>query len=171
MKDENLIGNARKATDFLGNTYEYECMGCSIEKGEIIPSGGIIYKDEYFILAQDPEIPIDGFIIINSRRHINSFVEMTENERNSFIELLYKSEKAIKELNIAEKVTIVQEERSKHLHVWIFPHHDWMNEKFGKGISYLRDICAYAQEYATQDDKDKILNDVNRIREYIDEIK
>lgn len=171
MKDENLIVNARKMTDFLGNTYEYECMGCSIEKGEIIPPGGIIYKDEYFILAQDPEIPIDGFIIINSRRHINSFTEMTKEERNSFVELLYKSEKAIKDLNIAEKVTIVQEERSKHLHVWIFPHNDWMNEKFGKGISYLRDICAYAQEHATKDDKDKILYDVNRIREYIDEIK
>lgn len=167
MKDENLIGNAKKMVDFLGNTYEYECMGCSIEKGEIVPPGGIIYEDEYFILAQDPEIPIEGFIIINTKRHINSFAEMNEKERINFIELLHKSVKAIKELNIADKVTIVQEERSKHLHVWIFPHHEWMDERFGKGVSYLRDICAYAQENASDIDKKKILKIANQIREYM----
>lgn len=167
MKDENLIDNVKKAIDFLGNTYEYKCMGCSIEKGEIVPPGGIIYEDEYFILAQDPEIPIDGFIIINTKRHINSFAEMNEKERINFIELLHKSVKAIKELNIADNVTIVQEERSKHLHVWIFPHHEWMNVRFGKGISYLRDICAYAKENATEEDKVYVLNDVDRIRKYL----
>ena len=42
-----------------------------------------------------------------------------------------------------------------------------MTQKFGKGITYIRDICHYARENATDDDKKEILNTVEKVREYI----
>lgn len=69
------------------------------------------------------------------------------------MELINKTIMYLKELKVVEEVTIVQEERSKHLHVWVFPYNSWMDEKFGKGVSYLRDICKYVKENVSEDDK------------------
>ena len=70
MNDNNFAGNAKKAIDFLGNEWIYECMGCSIAKGEIKIPGGTIYEGKHTILGADPEIPIPGFLIVNVKRHI-----------------------------------------------------------------------------------------------------
>lgn len=108
-------------------------------------------------MGADPEIPISGFLIVNCKRHVNSFSELTREERNEISDVIVIAERALKELGVAEKVTLVQEERSKHLHIWIFPTHYWMIEKFGKGIQYFRDISEYAQKNVTEDDIKEIL--------------
>ncbi len=77
------------------------------------------------------------------------------------------AEKAIKDLNIAETVTLVQEERSKHFHIWIFPNQEWMKEKFGFGLQYMRDINSYARENATAEDTEKVIETIEQIREYM----
>lgn len=169
MKDENLIGCAKKATDFLGNHYKYDCMGCSMTKGEIVPPGGFVYETEYFLVGQDPEIPIEGFLVINSKRHVNSLTQLSDIERHQLVELLNIGISAIKSLKITTEVTLVQEERSKHFHVWIFPNQPWMLEKFGKGVSYLRDISAYAQENSNKEGISNILNSIEKIRKYYNE--
>lgn len=56
--------------DFLGNQWDCDCLGCSIGNGSIIPPGGIIKTTNHFVLHQDPEIPIHGFLIVASRDHI-----------------------------------------------------------------------------------------------------
>ena len=48
--------------------------------------------------------------------------------------------------------------------MWIFPNQDWMIEKFGKGISYLREICKYAQENATEEDIVEIMDTIELIK-------
>ena len=35
MKDENFAGNSKTAIDFLGNKWNYECMGCAISNKQI----------------------------------------------------------------------------------------------------------------------------------------
>jgi len=30
MKDINLVGNAHKAIDFLGNSWRFDCIGCAM---------------------------------------------------------------------------------------------------------------------------------------------
>lgn len=82
------------------------------------------------------------------------------------IELIYMAVKALKDLKITDEVTIIQEERSKHFHVWIFPNHQWMNEKFGKGITYLREISSYVQKNIKQEEVEKILKTVERLKKY-----
>lgn len=100
---------------------------------------GFIYEGKHTILGADPEIPIPGFLIVNCKRHVNSFSELTKKER------------------------------SKHLHIWIFPTHNWMIEKFVKGIKYFRDISEYVQKNVTEDNVKEVLDAIDRVRNYIKE--
>lgn len=146
-----------------------KCTGCSVVNGELVPIGGIIYETENFVLAQDAEVPISGFLIIQSKKHTNSIKNFNKEERTELSELIYKTRMALEELDICKEVTIVQEERSKHFHIWLFPLYDWMKEKFGKGIKYLRDINDYAIKNATDKDKEDVLNTVEKIKKYFKE--
>ena len=153
--------------DILGNEIKSECVGCAIVRGEVKLPGGIIYDGESIILAADPEIPIPGFLIIKSKRHIQSFAELTVDERAEIGNTIAIAERAIKDLKIAETVTLVQEERSKHFHIWIFPNQEWMLEKFGYGLQYLREINAYARENASDEDVIRVIKVAEEIKEYM----
>ena len=169
MNDNNLAGNARSSIDFLGNKWEYNCMGCAIAKNEVALPGGIVYEGNYSILGADPEIPIPGFLVVSSKRHVNSFSELNKEERYEFIDIISLAEKAMRELKITEEITLVQEERSKHLHVWIFPNYPWMKEKFGKGITYLREISEFAQNNVNENGINEILSVIEKIKKYFEE--
>lgn len=169
MNIDNIISsNLNNVTDFLGNTWYFDCMGCAMGDNKIDIPGGIIYDAKDVYVCQDPAIPIDGFLTINIRRHVKSIIDLTEEERKLIDKILVMSIKALKELEIANEVTIVQEERAPHFHIWIFPNHDWMNEKFEKGTQYYRNIMMYAKDNATENDKKKILDSVNKLREYFE---
>ena len=166
MNDNNFAGNSKSAVDFLGNEWKYDCMGCAISRGDVKIPGGIIYEGNYTILGADPEIPIPGFLIVNVKKHVNSFSELNKEERNEIGNVIAYAEKALKELDIVQEVTLVQEERSKHIHIWIFPNYSWMTEKFGKGITHLREISEYAQKNSNEENINKILNVIEKIRQY-----
>ena len=143
-----------------------KCTGCSVVNGELIPVGGVIYETKNFVLAQDAEVPLKGFLIIQSKKHTNSIKEFNKEERYELSELIYKTRMALEELKICEEVTIVQEERSKHFHIWLFPYYDWMKDKFGKGIKYLRDINEYLINNATEKDRQEVLETVEKLKQY-----
>lgn len=165
MKDENFAGNTKSATDFLGNEWHFSCMGCAIANGGIQVPGSLVYDGNATVLAADPEIPIPGFLVVNTKRHVRSLSELNREERHELADVIACAEKALKTLDISE-VTLVQEERSSHLHFWIFPNYAWMNEKYGKGIAYLRDISAYAKESATEENKREVLEVIEKVRDY-----
>lgn len=148
-------------SDIINN----KCTGCSVSKGEI---GTIIYETNTFVLNQDPEVPLKGFLVITSKKHVNSFIDYNENEREELLELLFKARKALKDLNICKEVTIVQEERSQHFHIWLFPYFDWMQEKFGKGVKYLRDINEYVVKNATDKQKRDVLDSIEKLKKYFE---
>lgn len=170
MNDNRLSGLSRSCVDILGNTWNYDCMGCSIRDKEIVPPGDLIYDGKHCVLASDPEIPIPGFLIVNAKKHIKSFSDLDQEARYEISDVIYKAEVALKKLNVCSEFTIVQEERSRHLHIWIFPNYEWMSEKFGKGISYLRDISSYAKENATKEDVEKVLKVVEEVRKIFKEL-
>ena len=169
LNDANFAGNSRSTIDFLKNKWCFDCMGCAISHGHIKIPGGIIFEGKHTLLGADPEIPIPGFLIVNTKRHINSFSELNKEEQNEIGNVIVYAEKALKELNIVKEITLVQEERSKHLHIWIFPTHSWMTEKFGKGIQYLRDIAEYAKNNANEDDIIEVLNVIEKVKKYFDQ--
>lgn len=143
-----------------------KCTGCSVANGELPLIGGIIYETENFILVQDPEVLIKGFLIIQSKKHLRKIIDFNEIEQSELIKLINISRTALEELNICNEVTIVQEERSKHFYIWLFPYYEWMQEKFGKGIKYLRDINEYAIKNATEKEKQEILKTVESLKKY-----
>lgn len=161
------MGKVRSVKDFCGNEWNVECIGCAIANGDMQIPGGVIYDGKGVVLGADPEIPIPGFLIVTAKRHINSLSECTKEEREEITEVLCAAENAIKELGIAEKITIVQEETSSHFHIWIFPWHDWMIEKFGKDISYLRDIAKYAKENASEEERNNVIETVELVKKYL----
>lgn len=165
--EKNMQGEAMNRKDILGNEIKSECVGCAIVRGEVNLPGGIIYDGESIILAADPEIPIPGFLIITSKRHIQSFAELTVDERAEIGNTIAIAERAIKDLKIAETVTLVQEERSKHFHIWIFPNQEWMLEKYGYGLQYLRDINAFAKDNASDADIENVIRTAEEIKKYI----
>lgn len=144
------------------------CYGCDIVSGKIRIPGGIIHDGRSAILAADPQIPIPGFLIITGKRHIRSFSELTKEERSEIGDILSCAEKALKELHIADEITLVQEERSLHFHIWIFPVHPWIRDQFGSGIQYLRDISQYAIAHADENVRNKVADTAAEIRSYFD---
>ena len=142
---------------------EKQCIGCKIANEA---SNFIIYETENFVLLQDPEVQLKGFLIVQAKKHVNSLINFNEEEQIELIKLTNKARLALKELNICQEVTIVQEERSKHFHIWLFPYYEWMQEKFGKGIKYLRDINEYVIQNAKEEDKKEVLDVVQKLKEY-----
>lgn len=169
MNNDNFVGNTKSATDILGNVWNYDCMGCAINRGDLIPPGGIIYEGKYVILTADTEVPIPGFLIINIKRHVNSFSELEKEERIEVVNLLTHAEKAIKKLGIGKYVFVIQEETSSHLHIWIFPYSDEMKKKYGKDSSHLREIMKECIKNSNDDTIKEVLDVVERVKIYFKE--
>ena len=133
------------------------CMGCEIVNENLKPFCGILYRNENFVITQDFELPINGFIIISTIRHISKFNELTENEQTDLTKLINKTLTILEENNIAEEYNIVLEEKDCHFHVWLMPRHKWMNEKFSKIIKNIQPIMDYAkQNLRTEDNFNQI---------------
>jgi diadenosine tetraphosphate (Ap4A) HIT family hydrolase len=137
-----------KSKDFLGHEWNIDCMGCAIADQSMSVLGGFIYKSQHFCIHQDPLIPLPGFLVIASLRHIRSISEMDDAEYQEFASLVRVAHQAIKQVTQIEHLTIVQEESSIHFHLWFFP---WMEEviqKYGPpSLTKIREIMA---EYKKQ---------------------
>ena len=137
-----------KTRDFLGNTWGYDCLGCAIARQELALPGGFIRRTSHFCLHQDPLIPLPGFLVIASLRHIHSISDMTESEYGEFSALVRDTPAAIKKSTRVEFLTLVQEEHSVHFHLWFFP---WLPEIIRKyGEPSLTTIRAIMGDYSRQ---------------------
>lgn len=159
-----------KFKDISNKPWECACIGCAIGTNNVIPPGGIILSTTNFVLHEDPEIPIEGFLIIASKSHIKSIAELTPEESTELFNLVYNARIAQKKILGINEVTIIQEERSGHFHMWLLPRYDWMTEKFGNSLSNIRDITNYSREnLKTKDNVEKILNSVNKLKDYFNQ--
>lgn len=134
------------STDFLGNTWPSKCMGCTINSNEIIVPGGIICKTRYYSVLQDPFVPLSGFLVINSHRHIQCITEMTKEEYEEYSSLFLITKIVLRKIYPETKFTVIQEDSSQHYHTWFFP---WNPEVISdhKCKPYLSDIRKIMSEY------------------------
>ena len=133
--------------DFLGKEWKLKCMGCDIAGNSMIVPGGIIKEDKYFIVHQDPLIPLPGFIVIASKRHFKSIDQMNSMEYKSFVRLLLCTQIAIKQALKTKYLTIVQEESSIHFHLWFFPWSNDVIKLFGEpSLASIREIMKKLKE-------------------------
>ena len=126
--------------DFMNNEWSGKCIGCCIGSGEIIPPGGIIAETKNFVLHQDPEVPVKGFLIIESKKHIKSISQLTLEKSMELFDLVYSARLAMKNITDIKEVTIIQEERSAHFHLWLLPRYEWMTNKFTNSLSSIREM-------------------------------
>ena len=155
-----------KTKDFLGNDWDTDCMGCAIADGSKSVPGGILRRTQYFAVYQDPLIPLPGFMVIPSQRHIRSISEMSDSEYNELSHLIKTTHHAIKEVTKIEHLTIIQEERSIHFHLWFFPWTENVIDKYGApSLSKIRDIMANVRKQAIGADEWKELEkSINEIK-------
>lgn len=148
-----------KSKDFLGHEWDIDCMGCAIADQSMSVPGGFIYKSNNFCVHQDPLIPLPGFLVIASVRHIRSIVEMNDAEYQEFASLVRVTHQAIKQVTQIEHLTFVQEESSIHFHLWFFP---WTKEVIGKygppTLTKIREIMAEYRKQAIDEARWVMLN-------------
>jgi diadenosine tetraphosphate (Ap4A) HIT family hydrolase len=154
-------------TNYQGVNKKISCLGCDRENGKI--NLGDIVKSKYFDAHQDYEIPIPGFIIISSRRHILSVDQFTKREQVDFIKFFIKIRKALRKVLKIKVVYLIQEEdTSHHFHLWILPRYSWMGKKFGQKIESVRPIMLYAKKnFATKKDLIKVNKSVIKLKKIL----
>ena len=152
-----------KVIDILEKEIEFECMGCDIANHKLIPPGGYVYEDDFINVSAYTEIPITGFKILSTNKHIKSLTEMSEIERINIMKILNKTISAIKKANIAKEVLLIQQEKSNHFHIWIVPIHNWMS-KFGKDVKNIKEIIDYSKQNFNYSEKKKLLQAIEDIK-------
>jgi diadenosine tetraphosphate (Ap4A) HIT family hydrolase len=155
-----------KTKDFLGKEWEISCMGCAIADQSMLTPGGIIHKTQHFCVHQDPLIPLPGFLVVASLRHIQSISDMHESEYEEFSSLIRAAHRAIKEATDIEHLTIVQEENSIHFHLWFFPWTPGVIERYGQpSLTKIREImAAYRQQIIGEEEWKKLKISIEMIK-------
>ncbi len=149
-----------------------ECLSCAIDSGEYKVPCGMIYKSEHFCVNQDCEIPIPGFIIISSNRHIKSIDQFTEEEQKEFMSLIVRLRKGMREVLNINQVNIIvaelPERKDEHFHLWLYPVTKEALDKFGTGIKAVKPMMIYAKENWKTPEKIKTVEDyAEKLRNYI----
>ena len=134
----------------------------------------MIAESEYFVAEQDYEIPIPGFVILVSKRHLQSVDEFSEEEQQEFIKFLCRLRKTMREALDIDHVYIVQEEdtTTSHFHVWLFPRYSWMEKKFGSKIQSIKPIMEYAiDNMKSEDNLIKIDKTTQKLKQFFSNIE
>lgn len=158
-----------KTKDFLGQEWDIECMGCAIRDQSMTVPGGFVKKTQHFCVHQDPLIPLPGFLVIASTRHIQSIVEMDSIEYDEFAKLIRDVHKAIKKVARVEYLTLVQEESSAHFHLWFFPWTQEVIDQYGNpSLTKIREIMAeYKMHSINELEWEKLENSITDIRKQV----
>ncbi len=145
------------------------CVGCALQSGEFKGFGELIASTQYFEVRQDCYLLIPGFMVISSKRHVQSIDDFTQEERHDFIDFVYKIRRHMREILNIDTVYLIQEEDSKHFHLWVFPRYEWMEEKFGTGIRSVKPIMQWAQEHLdTTDNLNQVLDFIKQLKQSLE---
>lgn len=158
----------RNVMDIKDRTKKIVCLGCAIQKGKVKTIGGIIATSRYFTAHQDYEIPIPGFIILDSKRHLLSVDNFTEAEQQDFIKFLCRLRRGMRKVLKVSTVYLIQEEKDfEHFHLWIFPRYPWMEKRFGRKIQSVQPTMEYAREnLKTASNLKKIDNATQKLKQF-----
>ncbi len=154
-----MINYANEEITFSG------CPGCSYAKHEFKLPCGMAYENEKFTLSQDWELPIEGFLIVSPKKHIEKLSELTDDERNEMFDIVNKTIKILRENDVCDRFEIIFEEKeNRHLHVWIMPRHEWMCDLVDDIIGNIGTILEYAKNNFRSKD---VYENINRITKIV----
>ncbi|WP_371364520.1 hypothetical protein SRRS_52020 [Sporomusa rhizae] len=141
------------------------CLTCSIVNAELLPTGGIIYKDDYIVLHHCIDINIPGYLIISPLRHVESFSDLNQTEILQMGTIMKLAVTALEQVDGVEKVYIANfGEETTHFHMHIFPRYKWMLNQSAQDIyignrvdgakllSFYRQKCKTTPELMKEND-------------------
>jgi diadenosine tetraphosphate (Ap4A) HIT family hydrolase len=148
-----------------GKTVEIECLSCALTSGLIEPDGGVIIESEHFHAHQDVAYPIEGLVILASKRHIKCLDELTEAKRLGYINIMTSIRKAQREvLGIEYVYYFYNEDTTHHFHTWMVPRYDWMNE-FGRSVESVRPVLLHARNHRNSiENKQKVMRAIEALK-------
>ena len=155
---------------FNGDMIDFgDCMGCTIANSYTDNSkiSGQVLKTKNFNIAQDSELPINGFMVIGSNRHIESINEMTTNEKQELITLIDIAIASLKKLGVCNQYDVVWEEKENcHFHVWLMPRHKYLLDAMGTNIiKKVGELFDYAKEnLRTKENLKEIYNTIENLK-------
>lgn len=154
--------------NYRGETTEIQCLGCAREDGTMERFGTVL-TTKYFDVHQDFEIPIPGFMILSSRRHLNSIDQLTSDEQSDFISVLIHTRQGMREALGIDTVYLFQNEDTQHhFHWWLFPRYNWMKDRFGIKIESVRPIMRYAKDnLKTSENTALVEKSITVLKEYL----
>ena len=153
-----MINYANQEIKFEG------CPGCEYAKHEFNLPCGMAYENERFTLSQDWELPIQGFLIVSPKKHIEKLEELTKDERDEMFDIVDKVIKILRKNNICDRFDIIFEEKeNRHLHVWIMPRHRWMEEICDDIIDNIGVVCEYAKKNLRTTENYEQINNITTI--------
>jgi diadenosine tetraphosphate (Ap4A) HIT family hydrolase len=155
----------RKITLSNGNTVEVECLSCALTSGLVAPDGGVIVETEHFHAHQDVAYPIEGLVILASKRHIKCLDELTDEERVDYINTMTKIRKAQREiLGIDYVYYFYNEDTTHHFHTWLVPRYEWMNE-FGRSVESVRPVLLHARNHRnTKENHQTVMSSIEALK-------
>lgn len=148
-----------------GKTIKVECLSCALTSGMIEPDGGVIIETEHFHAHQDVAYPIEGLVILASKRHIKCLDELTEEERFDYINSMASIRKAQRDvLGIDYVYYFYNEDTTHHFHTWMVPRYEWMNE-FGRSVESVRPVLLHARnQMNTVENNQKVMKAIDALR-------
>jgi diadenosine tetraphosphate (Ap4A) HIT family hydrolase len=124
------------------------CQGCAYANHEFSIDCGMAYENEKFTVSQDWELPIKGFFIVSPKKHVEKLSELTDEERNEMFQLVNKTVTILRTNGICDRFDYIFEEKeNRHLHIWILPRYEWMNEIGDDIIDNIGLIFDYAKKH------------------------
>lgn len=133
--------------DVAGTSHDAECVACDVQSGKIVLPVMRIAETKSFVVEQDSECAIEGFLVIVSKRHVFSIDEFNDEETIELARLVAATRRAMRAVFGNIGVTMVQEERTRtsHFHLWLFPWHGWMLERWSGKTNEMEEIMAYSR--------------------------
>ena len=155
----------KKIVNWLGQTMEFQGnLSSAIANHEITNfPGEFIYEDELFNISPDPEIPIQGYMVLGISKETVTMTDLTKDERNRLIDLSNRLLNAMHKSGF-EKVMIYQDESSSgNLHINFIPKHEWtykFHANFGEMGIYAKNNLNTSDEY-----RKELLDNIMKIKE------
>lgn len=156
----------RTTTLSNGIKVEVECLSCALTSGLIEPDGGIIIETDHFHAHQDVAYPIEGLVILASKRHIKCLDELSDQEATEYLSLLRRIRKAQRDvLGIDYVYYFYNEDTTHHFHTWMVPRYEWMYQ-FGKSIESVRPVLLHARNNMNKEaNKKQVRNKIDLLHQ------
>lgn len=117
-----------------------ECQFCQIQQGLVPAVGGLLYEDELVSAhhySHNEEPMYLGYLVVQTRRHVPTFAELTDAEAQSIGLLITRLSRALKESVGAERTYVVFfGEVVPHLHVLLTARYPGTPPEYWRSLVY-----------------------------------